>query len=464
VIFQRFNVPGLSQYSYIVGEGSVVAVIDPKRDVDTYLDYADSNDLQIAYVLETHIHADYASGARSLAEASGAELCLSGYDKGETYEYAFDHRNLKDGDELTLGELTLRVTHTPGHTPEHISFLLSEPRGSSEPLALFSGDFLFVGSVGRPDLLGEDEKRGLARALYGSVQRLASLPDGTLIFPGHGAGSLCGAGMAQREQSTLGYERATNPFLQKQIEGTFVDTVLSTVPEFPDYYRRMKKLNSAGPPILNGLPGAARIPVKEFEKKQKELNAILLDLRRPEAFGGAHIPGSINIGTGPNLSVWAPWVLPYDRPILLIGDANTDMEMARRSLIRVGLDTAVGSLRGGISAWLESGRDQGHVPQVSVQELHEILGEPGKVALIDVRSPGEWKSGHIEGAMHISGGDLPKHVADVPTCKPLYVICGSGYRSSIAVSVLAHSGRTRLTNVDGGMSAWKNQKLPVVGA
>ncbi len=380
-----------------------MAVIDPKRDVDTYLDYADSNGLRIAYVLETHIHADYASGARALAEASGAELCLSGYDEGETYEYAFDHRKLKGGDELALGELTLRATHTPGHTPEHISFLLSESRRSSEPLALFSGDFLFVGSVGRPDLLGEDEKRGLAGALYGSVQRLASLPDGTLIFPGHGAGSLCGVGMAQREQSTLGYERATNPFLRKQTEGTFVDTVLSTVPEFPDYYRRMKKLNSAGPPILNGLPGGARIPVKEFERKQKELDAILLDLRRPEAFGGAHIPGSINIGMGPNLSVWAPWVLPYDRPILLIGDANTDMEMARRSLIRVGLDTAVGSLRGGISAWLESGRDQGHVPQVSVQELHAILGEPSKVALIDVRSPGEWKSGHIDGAMHISG-------------------------------------------------------------
>ncbi len=464
MIFERFNVPGLSQYSYIVGEGGVVAVIDPKRDIDTYLDYADSNGLRIAYVLETHIHADYASGARALAEASGAELCLSGYDEGETYEYAFDHRKLKGGDELALGELTLRATHTPGHTPEHISFLLSESRRSSEPLALFSGDFLFVGSVGRPDLLGEDEKRGLAGALYGSVQRLASLPDGTLIFPGHGAGSLCGVGMAQREQSTLGYERATNPFLRKQTEGTFVDTVLSTVPEFPDYYRRMKKLNSAGPPILNGLPGGARIPVKEFERKQKELDAILLDLRRPEAFGGAHIPGSINIGMGPNLSVWAPWVLPYDRPILLIGDANTDMEMARRSLIRVGLDTAVGSLRGGISAWLESGRDQGHVPQVSVQELHAILGEPSKVALIDVRSPGEWKSGHIDGAMHISGGDLPKHVADVPNGKPLYVICGSGYRSSIAVSILAHSGRTRLTNVDGGMSAWKNQKLPLVGA
>ncbi|HEY4047172.1 MAG TPA: rhodanese-like domain-containing protein [Acidobacteriaceae bacterium] len=464
MIFERFIVPGLSQYSYIVGEGSAVAVIDPKRDIDTYLDYADSKSLRIAYVLETHIHADYASGARALAEACGAELCLSGYDEGETFQYAFQHRKLKEGDDLSLGGLTLRTLHTPGHTPEHISFLLSEPRRSSEPLALFSGDFLFVGSVGRPDLLGEEEKQGLARALYASVQRLENLPDGLLVFPGHGPGSLCGAGMAQREQSTLGYERSSNPFLQKQSEETFVETVLSTVLEFPDYYQRMKTLNSAGPPILDGLPGGERIPVKEFEQKQKELDAIPLDLRRPEAFGGAHIPGSINIGVGPNLSVWAPWVLPYDRPILLIGDATTDMETARRALIRVGLDNAVGSLRGGISAWLESGRDQGHVPQASVQELHEVLEQPGRPLLLDVRSPGEWKTGHIDGAVHISGGDLPKHLTDLPADKPLYVICGSGYRSSIAVSILARSGRTKPTNVDGGMSAWKNQHFPVVEA
>jgi hydroxyacylglutathione hydrolase len=463
VVFERFDVPGLSQYSYIVGDGGVVAVIDPKRDIDTYLDYADSKGLRIGYVLETHIHADFASGARALADASGAKLCLSGHDEGETYRYTFAHRKLRDGDELVLGKLTLRTIHTPGHTPEHISFLLSEPDRSGEPLALFSGDFLFIGSVGRPDLLGEAEKRKLAKALYRSVQNLAALPDGTMVFPGHGAGSLCGAGMAQREQSTLGYERATNPFFKKQTEQTFIDTVLGSVPEFPDYYRRMKKLNSEGAPLLNEVPGAARMSGKEFEEKQKELDAILLDLRRPESFGGAHIPGSINIGAGPNLSMWAAWVLPYDRPILLIGDANTDMEAARRSLIRVGLDTAIGSLRGGISAWLESGGKQGHVPQISVQELRAILGESKKVTLLDVRSPGEWKDGHIDGAVHISGGDLPKHVAGVPVDKPLYVICGSGYRSSIAASVLVHAGLTQLTNVDGGMSAWKSQNLPVVG-
>lgn len=464
VIFERFEVPGLSQYSYIVGDAGVVAVIDPKRDIDTYTDYVDRKGLRIAYVLETHIHADFASGALELAKASGAELHLSAYDDHETFQYAFPHHKLKHGHELSLGSLCLRTIHTPGHTPEHISFLLSEPRRSSEPLALFTGDFLFIGSVGRPDLLGEDEKRGLARKLYESVQKLEGIPDGTLIFPGHGAGSLCGAGMAQRQESTLGYERLTNPFLQKQTEEEFMNAVLGSVPEFPDYYRRMKKLNSAGPPILGVLPGGARILVDEFEKMAKDLNAILLDLRRPEAFGGAHIPGSISIGLGQNLSMWAAWVLPYDVPILLIGDANTDIEEAQRSLVRIGMDTAVGSLRGGISSWLESGRKQGHIAQASVQELREALSGPDGVIVLDARSPDEWKSGHIAGAIHIPGGDLPKQISEVPGDKPLYVICGSGYRSSIATSILARSGRTQITNVDGGMTAWNNQKLPVVKA
>jgi hydroxyacylglutathione hydrolase len=464
MVFERFDVPGLSHYSYIVGCGGSVAVIDPKRDIDTYLEFAKRTGLRITYVLETHIHADYASGARALADATGAELCLSAYDKGEAFDCSFPHRELHDGDELTLGKIKLRTLHTPGHTPEHISFLLSEPANGDHPTALFSGDFLFIGSVGRPDLLGEGEKLELAKKLYRSVQNLAALPDGLMIFPGHGAGSLCGAGMAQRDQSTLGYERATNPFLQTQTEQTFIDTVLGSVPEFPDYYRKMKKLNAAGAPAFAQLPGGEQLKVKEFEAKLKETNAVVLDLRRPEAFGGAHIPSSINIGAGNNLSMWAAWVLPYDQPILLVGDANTDLDAARRSLVRVGLDSVVGSLRGGIASWLESGREQAHVPQVSVRELQTAIAAPAAITVLDVRNPGEWKSGHIEGALHISGGDLPKQIENVPADRSIYVICGSGYRSSVSASVLAHHGRVQIANVNGGMSAWKSQGLPVVEA
>ncbi len=460
MIFERFEVPGLSQYSYLVGDAGVAVVIDPKRDVDTYLDFADKKNLRIAYVLETHIHADFASGAGALAEASGAELCLSGYDHGEHYVYAFPHRQLMEGDVLSLGSFQLQTIHTPGHTPEHVSFLLSEPGKSKDPLALFSGDFLFVGSVGRPDLLGEQEKQVLARFLYKSLQKLSALPDGTFIFPGHGAGSLCGAGMSQREQTTLGYERSSNPFLQEQSEDRFIETVLSTVPEFPDYYRRMKKLNAAGPPILANLPGGNALSNDDFAAKLAKTDVLVIDLRRPEAFGGAHIAGSYSIGAGPNLSTWSAWVVPYGHPLLLVGDSATDLDQARRSLIRIGHDTVIGYLRGGIGTWIESGRPQSHISQVSVLEMQEAV--TAGALLLDVRSPNEWAGGHIANALHIPGGDLPKHTDKVSHTGRLYVICGSGYRSSVAASVLARAGLIGIINVNGGMTAWKNQNLPEV--
>lgn len=464
MILERFEVPGLSQYSYLVASGGVAAVIDPKRDVDAYLKFAEGKDLRIEFVLETHIHADYASGARALAFASGAELCLSGHDEDETYAYAFPHREMRDGDEITLGELTLGTLHTPGHTPEHISFLLSEGSRGGEPLALFSGDLLFVGSVGRPDLLGPEEQRKLAKSLFRSLRQLDTLPDGMQVFPGHGAGSLCGTGISQRAQTTLGYERASNPFLRVQCERAFVDAVLHTLPEFPDYYRRMKEVNSAGPALLSALPGCARLGLDEFALKRESLDATVVDLRRPEAFGGAHIPGSISIGAGPNVSSWAAWVLPYDKPILLVGDGSTDLDEARRALIRVGLDSVVGSLRGGMAAWIESGNPQEHLEQISVVALQRVLASRSDVRVLDVRSPGEWKSGHIKDAIHISAGELSKRVCDLPMHEPLYIVCGSGYRSSVASSIAARAGRARIVNVAGGMKAWKNQRLAEVAA
>jgi len=462
VIFERFEVPGLSQYSYAVGAGGSLAIIDPKRDIDTYINYAKSNGLRIAYVLETHIHADFASGATALATQSGAELCLSRYTGGESFSYRFAHRAVSEGDEVPLGELTLKVLHTPGHTPEHISFLLIEPRKSRAPIALFSGDFLFVGSVGRPDLLGDGEKEKLAKALYKSVQRMQELPDGTEIFPGHGAGSLCGAGMSQRKQSTIGYERVSNPFFREQTETEFVETVLSVVPEFPDYYLRMKELNSRGPDPVDELPGEEAFSPDLFEKRRDETPAIVVDLRSQEAFGGTNIPSSFNIGAGQNLSMWSAWLLPYDRPILLVGDAQTDFDQARRSFLRVGLDHVCGSLQGGIQAWVEAGKDQAHILQSSVRELKRLLEKEDAPALLDVRSPAEWRSGHISGAIHIPAGELQKRLNELPAREILYVICGSGYRSSIASSILARTGRIKPVNVNGGMTAWRNQGFPEI--
>jgi hydroxyacylglutathione hydrolase len=458
MILQRFEAPGLAHYSYLVGSGGCAAVIDPERNVDRYLDFAAANGLRITHVLETHIHADYASGAVQLGTAAEAELWLSAHDRGEDYQYAFPRHRMRDDDELTLGEARIVALHTPGHTPEHLSFAVYDKTRCAQPMALLTGDFLFVGSLGRPDLLGEGAARKLAESLYESAYtRIAHLPDGVEVHPAHGAGSLCGSGLAQRAQSTLGYERACNPFLVGLEKERFIDTVLRTVPEFPDYYRRMKRVNADGPALLHGLPGGKALPPAGFREELKRRDPVVLDLRRPEAFGGAHIPGALNIGAGPNLAMWAAWVVPYDRPILLAGDEGTDLEEARRALVRVGLDDTRGWLAGGVGAWIEAGFEQAHIPQISVQELAERRSP----FVLDVRSRGEWEAGHIEGAVHIPGGELPKRVGEVPSGGTVYTICGTGYRSGIAASVLARAGVRNVVNVVGGMGAWKARSLPI---
>jgi hydroxyacylglutathione hydrolase len=457
---KQFEVPGLAHYSYVLASQRQAVVIDPKRDIDTYLQYADEQGLRITHILETHIHADYASGATALAEAAGAELWLSGHDTGEEFEYRFSHHEFKDGEELIMGDLRIIAVHTPGHTPEHLSFLVYERTRCGQPMALFTGDFIFVGSLGRPDLLGEDAKQRLAHLLYQSVRTsITHLPDGVELYPGHGAGSLCGAGMAERPQSTLGYERACNSFMADRQEPEFVESILKTLPPAPEYYRRMKRLNANGPQVLNSLPGNEQLAPSAFRQAIETLDPVIIDLRRPEAFGGAHIPNALSIGAGQNLSMWAGWVVPHDRPILLVGDDGTDLDSARRSLIRVGFDDIRGSLKGGLRAWIEAGFEQVHIPQESVRELAETLTE--KHLVLDVRSRGEWNSGHIAGAKHIPGGELPKRTQEVPQDRLIHLICGSGYRSSIAASVLERSGRHDLINVVGGMGAWYAQKLPV---
>jgi hydroxyacylglutathione hydrolase len=459
--FQRFEVPGLSHYSYILGAAGKAVVVDPRRDVDTYLDYAAANDLKIAYILETHIHADYCSGAKELAELTGAELWLSAHDKGEDFVYQFPHHEFRDGEAFEVGELRIVALHTPGHTPEHLSFLVYDTkRSSSAPLLMLSGDFLFVGSLGRPDLLGEAAKQKLAGQLYDSLhEKIASLPDGLEVHPAHGAGSMCGAGMSDRPQSTLGYERLSNMFFADRNKPAFVEHILSTVPPFPDYYRRMKKVNSAGPATVGWQPPAA-IAVDEFRKLALDGEHVVIDLRRPEAFGGAHIPNAFNIGQAPIFGMWSAWVVPYDKPILLVGDASTNYDEARRALIRVGLDKVHWYLKGGMQAWVEAGYNLSHVPQISVMQLSDIPRADGLV--LDVRGDAEWQGGHIEGAKHIMGGELPKRVNEVPQDAEIYVVCAAGYRSSIATSVLRRAGFRHVTNVDGGMSAWNRQKLPTV--
>jgi hydroxyacylglutathione hydrolase len=304
----------------------------------------------------------------------------------------------------------------------------------------------------------EAAKRRLAGELLESVHaKVSSLPDGTMILPGHGAGSLCGAGMAERPESTLGYERHCNVFMAREDKDTFVNKILGSVPQFPPYYKRMKSLNSEGPSILHRLPGSRALSPSEFEAEVEKKNGVILDVRTPDAFGGTHIPGSFNIGSGSNLSLWSGWVLPYDCPIFLVGDARTDLEEVRKSLIRVGYDMIEGALKGGIESWIAAGKEQAHIAQISVLELERQVKQAAFV--LDVRSPEEWKSGHIAYALHIPAGHLQSRLNELPGDCAIHVICGSGYRSSIACSILRRAGFEKIVNTIGGMTAWRAQRL-----
>lgn len=464
LLLHRFEDRGLSQYSYAIGceADGAIAIVDPRRDIDVYLEFAHDRRLQITHVLETHIHADYASGATALAARTGADLWCSAYDKGELYEVAFPHHPVHDGESLTIGNTRIEAMHTPGHTPEHLSFLAYDlKRAPDVPQVLLSGDFLFVGSLGRPDLIGEDVKRELASRLFDSVGRLAPLPDGLEVHPAHGAGSMCGAGMSARPMSTLGFERIANPYLRRDLtREAFIDAILGSVPPFPPYYKRMKVLNARGPDLLDGLPGRTPVYVRDF-KSLVDSGHVVIDLRDQLSFGAGHIPGALGIGAGNNLSTWASWVVPYETPLLLVAPRPDLVEDAIRALVRVGLDDVRGYLDGGMDAWIHAGYPVTHTPQVTPTEIADSVAR-GDVHLIDVRGDAEWAAGHARGARHIMGGVLAERLDELPRDgKPLALICGTGYRSTVASSVLERAGIGPVVNVTGGMAAWEHAGLPV---
>lgn len=457
MLFHQFETKGLAHYSYLIGcqKVGVAAIVDPKRDIDTYIQFARSHGLKITKVLETHIHADYASGALELAHATQAEICLSAYDKGELFEVKFAHSELKHADFVEIGNIKLKVLHTPGHTPEHISFLVFDgSRSSNLPMMLLSGDFIFVGSVGRPDLLGEDAKMALVEKLYKSCNAVTELPDGLEIYPAHGAGSMCGAGLSAMPHSTLGYERACNPYLLKELTlPSFREKVFAATPPFPEYYKRMKRINSEGPKILDGLPGRNPLTAQEF-KSLMDSGALVIDLRDQQNYGAAHIANSFGIGLGNSLATWASWLVPYDTPILLVLPGDQALEEGIRHLIRVGLDDIKGYLQGGIDAWKQAGLTTQSTEQISAKDLAQEL-RLNKFDVLDVRAASEYSTKNIPGSIHCVLHDLPGRTQEFKNrSKTLALICGSGYRSTIAASLLERAGIDKVTNVSGGMIAW----------
>jgi hydroxyacylglutathione hydrolase len=461
LVFERILTEGIAELSYLVGDDSegVAAVFDPMPDVEKYVKVAREKKVSITHIFETHTHADFVSGARELcARVDSAKVFVS--HEGEA-RYGFDHEAVKDRTRFDFGNVVITARHTPGHTPEHLSYLLAEKNHADMPWGVLTGDSLFVGSAGRPDLMGNSETRKLAEQLFHTLRDFfLGLPDSVIVYPAHGHGSPCGADIGDRLSSTIGYERKFNPFLQFQDAKSFKKYALSTAPPMPTYYPRTKKVNARGPAILGNLPRVRGLPPRSFAKAVEEKEGVLIDTRMMLAFGGGHIAGALNIGGTPMLSIWAGWVLDPDEPILLVLDEDSKLDEILRLFVRTGYSQFAGYLVGGMKAWDNAGLPLSEVGQMTV---HEIKGAGKRVQVVDVRAPSEWKSGRIPGAKHIFLPELREKAGTLAKRKPIAVYCDSGYRASLGASILKQEGFSNVSNVPGSWQAWQKAKFPVEG-
>ena len=472
MIVQRFFDSKLAQTSYLIacGRSGGAIVIDPNRDVAQYVRAAEQHGVRITHVAETHIHADFVSGARELAARTAATLYLS--DEGDAnwkYAYAADAGAVlvKDGDQFMVGNVRIQVVHTPGHTPEHVSFLVTDTAAADEPIAVVTGDFVFVGDVGRPDLLEraariEGTMEEAARRLFRSLQRFKAYPDWLQIWPGHGAGSACGKGLSAVPHSTVGYERRFNWALRHTDEQSFVRDVLNGQPEPPKYFAEMKRINKYGPRILQGLRRPERLSRDRIEAALLS-GAIVIDTRHAADYTAAHVPGTVNIPLNASFTTWAGWLVPYDRDFYLIvsEDCSHCLDEAVRDLAMIGLDRISGYFGGDVlGSWRSTGRETERIPQITAGELTDRMGR-GEAVVIDVRGRAEWEAGHMPGVVNIPVGYLRDHLDEIPRDRPIVVHCQSGARSAIAASLLRANGLTNVLNLSGGFGEWERSGRPV---
>lgn len=456
ITIERVYTPGLAQVAYIVADedAGVAVVIDPRRDVDEYLAWLNERRLELTAILETHVHADFVSGARELAAATGATIYAS-----RLGNLDFPHAALVDGDEVAVGRFRLQAFWTPGHTPEHMSFLLIDPAQGNEPAALFSGDLLFVGEVGRPDLLGSEHTRALAEQLHDTLaHRLAPLHDGVVVYPGHTAGSSCGKKIGDAPQTTIGQERRSNYALRPETLASrerFIETIMSGMPVPPAYYPTMKRVNKAGPPLVGSLPSGQPLTADEVARKA-DGGALIVDARSVDAYLRGHIPGSFFVGDDPERVNWIGWLAPYGRELILVLDDDARFAQARTELRRIGLDAIAGYLRGGVERWGRSGRDLATTAVISPEGLRERLTSGDRLIVLDVRTAEEWRSGHVPGAANRFVGEIAMG-AEFPVAigTELAIICATGRRSTVAASLLEARQCRGLLQVTGGTDAWR---------
>jgi len=471
MFFKRFYDDGLAQASYLVAcdaSGEAV-VIDANRDIAQYLSAAAAERLRITRVAETHIHADFVSGSRELAERTGATLLLSA-EGGRDWQYGFaavaGATLLHDGDAFHAGRVRFDVLHTPGHTPEHLAFLVTDLATSDRPVGLLSGDCVFVGDVGRPDLLERSANvtgtmEASAHALFRSVKHIRDLPDFVQLWPGHGAGSACGKSLGALPQSTIGYERIANWGLTTLDEDAFVREVLAGQPEPPAYFAEMKRINRDGPPRLREWPQPERLDARLLGRVLQARGGVV-DTRSAESFANGHAPGTLSIPLSKSFSTWAGWLLPYDRETYLIAATQDDAARAAREMAKIGLDLVAGWFPSeALAAWADAGGVIERVAQTSAAAVAARVTS-GEVTVVDVRSTSEWEHGHLPGALHIPVGYLRQRVAEIPRDRPVVVQCQGGARSAIAASVLLGEGVRDVINLSGGYDEWQREALPIV--
>lgn len=449
MLLKHYFISKIAHSSYILAGKETCAVIDPRRDVDFYIAEARQLGVAITHILETHLHADFVSGHMDLAERTGAKIYAP-----KSGECKFDHVALSEGDTFELEDMELKVLETPGHTPEGISYVVTDKSRGDGPLGVFTGDTLFVGDVGRPDLF-PDIAEELAEKLYHSLHnKLLKLPDYCEVYPAHGAGSLCGRAMGAKWRTTIGYERQYNAALQIQDKAEFVKSLTSNMPPAPDHFSRCSNINRNGPVLTSGLPALAELSPTQFQERMKDPNVMVLDARSYDAFGSQHVPDAWNIDFGGNFPTFSGWVLPEDKNILLVASNYEEALQANIWAQRVGVDHIVGYLDGGMYSWAVSGYRTNDVHQISAENLHDMATGDSNFVLLDVRAPTEFEDNHIKGAVNIPAPELRTRFKELDANKHTVLICSTGHRSSLGASILRHHGFKDVYNVAGGMTGY----------
>jgi hydroxyacylglutathione hydrolase len=458
---EQFVIDGLGHLSALVWDDAsgAAAVVDPRRDVDVYLAAARARDLRITHVVETHLHNDYVSGGRELAALTGATHVIGA---GADLRYAY--QPLRGGESFDVGALRFEAADTPGHTPEHVVYAVADRTRSDEPFLLLTGGSLLVGAVGRTDLLGEALAATLTPTMHRSLHEvILRHEDSVLVYPTHGAGSLCSTGISSTPSSTVGYERRNQPLLQPMEVDAFAHRLLADQPTFPAYFARMRPMNQSGPALTGG--SAPTIPPLDVEafRRAMDAGALVVDARPAASHAIAHIPGSISIPAGTSFGTWLGWVVPHDRPTLLVIDGPDDADDVSRQIHRIGHDAPVGSLHGGFGRWIDAGLPTESRDGLTSDDLAQLLAaDPAEAPLVlDVRQAAEYRDGHVPGAWSLSAGSLPEHLATLPRERHIAVMCASGYRSSLAASLLGAAGFERVSWLADGVPAWQAAGYPV---